>query len=173
MSNWISIDLNAIAGICLSITIIYIAVILFTRIFGKRSFSKMSSFDFPMTIAVGSIIASTILSPKPSIMQAIVGLLMVYILQLIAAYLRRYKPFEELIDNSPLLLMDGSKILKENLLKARVTETDLRGKIREANVVQLSDIKAVIFETTGDISIIHKNDDTEIDSWIMKDVKLE
>lgn len=173
MSNWISINYTTVVGICLSITVIYIAVIFLTRIFGKRSFSKMSSFDFPMTIAVGSIIATTILSPNPSILQGVVGLLMVYVLQLLAAYLRRYKPFEKLIDNSPLLLMDGAKILKENLLKARVTETDLRGKIREANVAQLSDIKAVIFETTGDISIIHKNDDTEIDPWIMKDVKLE
>ncbi|OAQ42163.1 hypothetical protein A5893_03340 [Pedobacter psychrophilus] len=170
MKDWIEINGTTILGICVSVAIIYVVIIVLTRIFGKRSFSKMSSFDFAMTVAVGSIIATIILSPKPSLLQGIVGLLMVYALQLIAAYFRRFKFFEKLIDNSPLLLMDGEKILEENLLKARVTETDLRSKLREANVIKLSQIKAVVFETTGDISVLHHANDDEIDSWIMKDV---
>jgi uncharacterized membrane protein YcaP (DUF421 family) len=119
---------------------------------------------------VGSIIATTILSPKPSLWEGIFGLLMVYILQLTAAFLRRYKFFERMIDNTPLLLMDGEKILSQNLLKARVTETDLRSKLREANITKLSQIKAVVFETTGDISVLHHPNNEDIDSWIMKDV---
>jgi len=33
---------------------VYAAILLYTRIVGPRSFSKMSSADFAMTIAVGS-----------------------------------------------------------------------------------------------------------------------
>ncbi len=170
MKNWMSIDSETLLGIFITLLSVYIAIIILTRIFGKRSFSKISGFDFPMTIAVGSIIASTILSPTPSILQGVFCLFLVYTFQLTAGYLRRYKRFSKLIDNSPLLLMDGSKILKDNLLKARVTETDLRGKLREANVVQLSQVKAVIFETTGDISVLHSDSDKNIDDWIMQDV---
>lgn len=173
MKNWISIDAETMLGIFITVLLVYISVILFTRVFGKRSFSKMSGFDFPMTIAVGSIIATTILSPKPSILQGVFGLFIVYTFQLTAGYLRRYTPFSKAVDNTPLLLMDGSKILKENLLKARVTETDLRGKLREANVTQLSQIKAVVFETTGDISVLHNDDNEKVDYWIMQDVDLK
>ena len=152
---------------------IYIAVILFTRISGKRSFSKMSSFDFAMTVAVGSIVASTILSSSVKMIEGIIGLAIVYILQIGIALARRNKSFQSIVDNSPLLLMDGNKIISANLLKARVTEGDLRSKLREANVTELSQIKAVIFETTGDISVLHKEDDSPLDLWIMKDVKRE
>ena len=149
----------------------YIAVILLTRISGKRSFSKMSSFDFAMTVAVGSIIATTILSSSVKMIEGIIGLASVYVLQIGIAFARRNKTIQNIVDNSPLLLMDGDKIISSNLLKARVTESDLRSKLREANVTEMSQIKAVIFETTGDISILHKEDDHPIDLWIMKDVK--
>ena len=54
--------------------------------------------------------------------------------------------------------MDGNEILEDNLRKARVTKSDLRSKLREANVTRLDQVKSVIFETTGDISVLHKED---------------
>lgn len=170
MEKWININFTAASGIFISTIVIYIAVILLTRIFGKRSFSKMSSFDFAMTIAVGSVIASTMLSSSVSLLEGLWGLLLIYILQISAAFLRRYKFFEAAIDNTPLLLMDGATILHDNLKKARVTEADLRSKLRESNVLQLSQVQSVIFETTGDISVLHSEKNQKIDEWILKDV---
>ncbi|RKS55139.1 uncharacterized protein DUF421 [Gillisia mitskevichiae] len=171
MEKWFEASGTSLVAICISAIGIYIAVIIFTRIAGKRSFSKMSSFDFAMTVAIGSIIASTILSKSISLLQGIVGLAIVYILQISAALFRRFKFFQKAIDNTPLLLMDGEKILKDNLRKARVTESDLRSKLREANVTQMSQIKAVVFETTGDISVLHASDDSNLEEWLLKGVK--
>lgn len=172
MEKWMDTTPTAALAIVLSSVGIYLAVILFTRIFGKRSFSKMSSFDFAMTVAVGSIIATTILSSSVSLSEGVIGLFTVYILQLTAAYFRKYKLVQQAIDNEPLLLMDGTNILYENLRKARVTEGDLRSKLREANVLQLSQVKAVVFETTGDMVVLHSQDTTmNVEAWLMKDVK--
>lgn len=159
------------AIILLSSVGIYFAIIALTRISGKRSFSKMSSFDFAMTVAVGSIVATTILSSSVKMIEGIIGLSIVYLLQISIALARRNKTVQNMVDNSPLLLMDGEKIIESNLIKARVTEGDLRSKLREANVTQLNQVKAVIFETTGDISVLHKESNSPIDLWIMKDVK--
>ncbi|MGJ8592826.1 MAG: DUF421 domain-containing protein [Aquaticitalea sp.] len=156
--------------VCSSIGI-YIAVILYTRLFGKRSFSKLSSFDFAMTVAVGSMIATTVLSDSVSFADGAIGLLMVYALQLIAAFLRRYKWFRDLIDNTPTLLMDGDVMLWDNMKSVRVTEGDIRSKLRESNVSELSEVKAVIFETTGDIVVLHKQHNRPIEDWIMEDVQ--
>ena len=149
---------------------IYISVIVLTRIFGKRSFSKMSSFDFAMTVAIGSIIATVVLSSTVSLLEGIIGLFSVYILQIGAALLRRLDIVQKFMDNSPLLLMDGTEVLTDNLRRAKVTESDLRSKLREANVTKLSQVKAVIFETTGDISVLHKDDEHGVEEWLMKDV---
>jgi uncharacterized membrane protein YcaP (DUF421 family) len=117
------------------------------------------------------MIATTVLSDSVSLADGAIGLLMVYSLQLMAAFFRRYKWFREIIDNQPTLLMDGETMLKENMKAVRVTEGDIRSKLRESNVTQLSEIKAVIFETTGDIVVMHKRDDNPVDDWLLKDVK--
>jgi len=171
MEKWFEASLSSLIAIIVSAVGIYAAIIIFTRLAGKRSFSKMSSFDFAMTVAVGSIIATTVLSASVSLLQGIVGLAAVYILQISAAFFRRFSWFQEAIDNSPLLLMDGKNILYKNLKKARVTEGDLRSKLREANVLHLSQVRAVVFETTGDISVLHtSNENQELEDWLTKDV---
>lgn len=171
MEKWFETSLASLLAIIITAIGIYAAVILFTRIAGKRSFSKLSSFDFAMTVAIGSLIATTVLSESVSLLEGVVGMAAIYLLQISAALLRRFKFFRNTIDNAPLLLMDGQKILEENLKKARVTKGDLRNKLREANVIRKDQIKAVVFETTGDISVLHSDGNEELENWLMKDVK--
>ncbi|WP_417884972.1 DUF421 domain-containing protein [Zunongwangia sp.] len=170
MEKWFEASPTSLLAIIISAIGIYCLVIIYTRIAGKRSFSKMSSFDFAMTIASGSILASTILLKNVSLLQGAIGLLIVYVLQISTAYLRRFHLFQKLTDNKPLLLMKDGEIFHDNLKKARVTESDLRGKLREANVIQLSEVRAVVFETTGDVSVLHCNPKKELEEWLIKDV---
>ena len=149
---------------------VYVVVILLTRIFGKRSLSKMSSFDFAMTVAVGSIMASTAMSPDTSLTEGATALLVLYFFQTSVAFLRRYRLFYQVIDNSPLLLMDGSEILHENLKQARVTVNDLRYKLRQANVTHLSQVRAVVFETSGEISVL-TGSGKNFDTWLLDNVQ--
>lgn len=171
MEKWFGASYSSLLAIFLTATGIYLAVIIFTRLAGKRSFSKISSFDFAMTVAIGSLIAATTLSPSTSLIQGIAGVASIYLLQIGAALLRRYEFFQNAIDNTPLLLMDGENILEENLRKARVTKKDLKSKLREANVIKLKQVRAVVFETTGDITVMHSDDPSvQIEDWLLEGV---
>ncbi len=172
MKEWIFSSVDALLPTFVSAVLLYFLVILYTRIFGLRSFSKMSSFDFAMTVAVGTMLASAIVNKSPSVVQSGIALLSLYLLQSIIALLRqRVSWFNESVDNQPILLMDGSKILSKNLKKAQLTEDDLRSKLREANVWNYSQVKAVVFETTGDVSVLHTSQDTELDPDILQGVR--
>lgn len=172
MEKWFTFAWGDALAIIITATGIYLAIILMTRICGKRSFSKMSSFDFAMTVAIGSIIATTVLSKSVSLSHGIVGVVSVYLLQISVSFARRLLWVQKIVDNPPLLLMDGEQILHENLRKARVTEGDLRSKLREANVLKLSQVKAVVFEATGDVSVLHTDQSLHLDEWLLKDVNL-
>lgn len=160
-------DKYGFVAIILTAIGIYIALVLFTRISGKRSFSKMSSFDFAMTVAIGSVLATVILSKSVSLQHGITALAIIYTLQLLVAAARRFKIIRNIMDNKPTLLMQNGKIIEGSLKKCKVTESDLKAKLREANVIQLSEVKAVVFESTGDISVLHGTDDKDVDDWIM------
>lgn len=137
---------------------IYIAFILFTRMYGVRSFSKMSSFDFAITVGIGTVIASTVLNENPPLFQSIAALGCLFVLQMTVSKFRSYSFMRTLVDNKPILLMNGAGILQENMKTAKVTHEDLLSKLREANVIQFSQVKAVIMETNGDISVLHHQD---------------
>lgn len=171
--SWIASTPTAVAMVALTGLVVYATLLLFTRLAGLRSFAKMSSFDFAMTVAMGSLIASTILMKDPPLVQAISGLAVLFGLQTLVSWLRKQTSFmPKLVDNRPLLLMAGSNVIQENLATARVTESDLHSKLREAGVTHLGDVLAVVMETTGDVSVIKAGDGSrEVDLSLFEDVR--
>jgi uncharacterized membrane protein YcaP (DUF421 family) len=158
--DWIAQNAASLVMIPASAAGIYLAVVLATRIWGLRSFSKMSGFDFAMTVAVGSVVASTVVAPTPRLLQGVAGVASIFVLQWIVARARiGTRAARRLVDNEPLLLMDGGTLLEANLDAAGVTRADLVAKLREANVLRRSQVEAVVMETTGDISVLHTEGD--------------
>lgn len=167
-TSWYSVLMAIISSIG-----IYIVLIMFTRMAGLRSFSKMSSFDFAITVAFGSILGSTILFKAPSLVHASVALGSLFGIQMLVASLRGSSTLmSKIIDNEPLLLMKNTEVIEGNLKKAKVTHADLRAKLREANVTQLSQVQAVVMETTGDIAVLHHEDPAHsLDDVLLEDVR--
>ena len=156
MSDWFTATPASLAAIVLSTVGAYAAVLVYTRLAGLRSFAKMSSFDFAMTVAIGSMLASAILNETPSLPQAVVGLGAVYGLQrLVGVARQRFSWVQHVVDNEPLLLMDGPEMLRGNMKRCSVTEDDLWAKLRAANVLDLRQVRAVVMETTGDVTVLH------------------
>ncbi|RXG12290.1 putative protein DUF421 [Leeuwenhoekiella aestuarii] len=153
-------------------TIIFVLIVVYTRLFGLKSFSKMTGFDFVITVAIGSILGMTINSGNPSILLGAAILFILYALNYTVTLLRyKSEKAENLIDNEPLILMENGEVIWENMKASKVTEAELKSKLREANVIRLKQVKAVILETTGEISVLHTNDESiEIEDYIMGDV---
>jgi len=157
--DWIYQSSDPILETLAGIVLMFTAVVVITRIVGLRSFAKFSTFDFAFTVATGSAISATLTSSTTVVHGAttVFGLL---ILTAIVAYLQREANwFNDLISNKPLLLMDGAEILEDNLKAARVSKSQLIAKLREANVLKLDQVRAVVLETTGDISVLHVSED--------------
>ncbi len=168
--DWLFSDWNTLLITIFSTILIYIGIIIITRINGLRTFAKMSSFDFAITIAIGSLIASTLISKSQSVANGVVGLIILISLQALVAWIRKKSDwFEHTISNTPVLLMDGSRLLRENMHATRVAESDLYAKLREANVTNFDQVLAVVLETTGDISVLHaSNEDEQLDPDLLK-----
>jgi uncharacterized membrane protein YcaP (DUF421 family) len=143
-----------LVAIVIAAVVIYATVILAARLVGLRSFAKMSAFDLAMTVAVGSVIASASTGAAP-LAAAVTAIVVLFGLQASVARLRRTSRLDRLVDNQPLLLMDGATILDDHLDAVRLTREDLVAKLRSANVSRLDQVQAVVFETTGDISVLH------------------
>ena len=136
-----------------AIALTYAAVILLTRIVGLRSFTRLSSFDFAATIAVGSLIAAAAIGTTP-LWSGLAAIGALFAAQAAVGWARRQGWGHALVDNQPLLLMDGSEVLTENLAAAGLIEADLAAQLRQAGATGRDEVRAVILETSGDVSVI-------------------
>ncbi|MCL3881454.1 YetF domain-containing protein [Marivita sp. GX14005] len=132
-------------------------IILLVRIVGLRSFSKMTNFDFVMTVAMGSLLAGASQSNAwVELFQTMAAMASLFAVQYTVAQIRqRSDRFDELVQNTPVLLMKDGVILHDMLRRTRVSEEDLIAKLREANALDLSQVRAVVLETTGNVTVLH------------------
>lgn len=132
-------------------------IILLVRIVGLRSFSKMTNFDFVMTVAMGSLLAGASQAQEwTGFFQTLTAMASLFGVQYFVSRLRRWSPrLDALVQNTPVLLMKDGVILHDALRATRVAENDLIAKLREANALDLASVRAVVLETTGNISVLH------------------
>lgn len=65
----------------------YSALVLLVRVSGKRTLAKMNAFDLVVTIALGSTLASVLLSADVALAEGVLGLTVLITLQLVVAWL--------------------------------------------------------------------------------------
>lgn len=175
MINWeaIAATSGAVGTLLLTALIIYAVLILLTRLFGVRSFSTLSPLDLSITFAIGAVLASTVLSKNPPLLRGIVALVALFALQFLGSVLRQQSSqANNLLENRPLLLMAGKEILHDNMQTAYMTKDDLYAKLREANVVSFEQIRAVVMESTGTVSVLQvRPGDPEPDLELLGNVR--
>ena len=154
-SQWIGTTWVAAGWVLATTVAIFVAVLIATRIAGLRSLSKMSSFDFAMTVAVGSVMAGTATSSSVPFSHGIIALVGLYGTQVAVARVRMHASGGKVVDNTPTVLMAGTRMIDAHLRDTRVTADDVRARLREANVLNYDQVVAVVLETTGDVSVIH------------------
>jgi len=172
MFDWIMTDASTLALIGLSVLLTVGALIGLNRLFGLRSFSKLSGFDFAITVAFGSILAGTVMADDPPVFQGVGALLCLFIIQAAIAYTRRkWTWVSAVVNNEPRLVWRDGEFLDDQMKAAQITKSDIVAKMREANAIRLQDVLAVVVETTGDISVLHKTgNERKIDAQVMEGV---
>ncbi|MDT0303874.1 DUF421 domain-containing protein [Streptomonospora wellingtoniae] len=134
----------------------YLSLVLFSRIAGLRSFSQMTNFDMAATVAFGSMVATTAVSAKTSLLEGVVALGVLFTAQGVLAWARRRYGAERLLDSGPLLLMRDGVVVEDNLARARMSRGDLCSKLRLAGVTAFDQAAAVVMESTGEVSVLRR-----------------
>jgi len=165
-TTWLDI---ATRGILLAVAAILWVVVL-VRINGLRSLSKMTNFDFVMTVALGSLVAGAAqASDWKAFAQAMVAMAGLFLVQFLAAQIRKSSDrAEDAMQNDPVFLMRNGEFCDAALKKTRVAKSDLIAKLREANVLDYGQVRAVVLETTGDVSVLHGD---HLDETLIENVK--
>lgn len=133
----------------------YIILIIFLRVSGKRTLSKMNSFDFIVTIALGSTLATVTLNKNVMLFDGALAFFLLIMLQYIITYLStRYKAVSNFVKPTPNMLVYKGQILTEAMRKERVVEEEIYAVVRQNGLSSLDEVAAIVLETDGSFTLI-------------------
>ena len=148
----------------------YAALIIFLRVSGKRTLSKWNAFDFVVTIALGSTLASVIISKDVVLIEGVIAFALLIGLQFVITRLSvRFNFIENVVKAEPTLLFDKGEFLNEAMRRQRVAESEVRAAIRSKGFASIENIEAVVLETDGTFSVVKKSANDS--RTALKDVK--
>lgn len=146
-------------------TLSYCGLILFLRVTGKRTLSKMNAFDFVVTVALGSTLATALLSKDISLSEGLAAFALLCVLQyLVAVASVRSRRFQQLVKSEPSLVFFQGDYLQSALRRERVTEEEVLAAVRGAGYSELASVKAVVLETDGSFSVLPVQDGATADT---------
>ena len=153
-------DWSGIIRILIVGVLAYIALIIFLRVSGKRTLSKWNAFDFVVTIALGSTLASVIISKDVVLIEGVIAFALLIGLQFVITRLSvRFDSIKNVVKAEPTLLFDKGEFLPEAMRRQRVAESEIRAAIRSKGFASIEEIEAVVLETDGTFSVIKKSAD--------------
>ncbi|MCD7058738.1 DUF421 domain-containing protein [Pelagibacterium xiamenense] len=162
--DWASLEqivIKAVVG--------FASLVALLRIAGKRSIAKLNAFDLVLVFTVGSILATTILNTQTTISEGLLALGMLVGLQWLTAWLAtRSAAFRGLIKSEPTLLVYEGKLLRANMRRERVADIEVQAALRQQGVHDISQVKAVVLETEGDITVLKASGGDDIPETLRK-----
>ncbi|TCP30201.1 uncharacterized membrane protein YcaP (DUF421 family) [Scopulibacillus darangshiensis] len=143
--------------IILRTVIIFITIFIWSRILGKKLVSHMTFFDFVAGISLGSLVASSIMTPDIHLLQSVISISLFAFLSLLLGIISfNSLSLRKIINSGPAVVIKDGEVQDDELKKARLTIHDLMMLLRKKDVFYIDQIEAAMLETDGTLSVLIK-----------------
>ena len=137
----------------------YAWLVFVLRLSGKRSLAKLNAFDLVVTVALGSTLATVLLTKDVAFAEGALAFCMPALLQWIVAQLSiRSSWFSDLVRSRPRLLVEDGDFRDGAMRDERVTRAEVEASIRKSGIGRIEDVGAVVLESDGSMSVLERSD---------------
>jgi uncharacterized membrane protein YcaP (DUF421 family) len=147
---------SGVARVLIVGVLAYVYLIALVRGFGKRTLSKLNAFDLVVTVALGSTLATILLSNSVALVEGLTALTLLVVLQFGVAFLSvRSERFADMVRSEPTLLLRDGTLCHDAMRRARVTEDELMTVLRaNGQSADPEEAAAIILESDGSFSVL-------------------
>lgn len=148
-------DWNGIARVLMVGSAAYAALVILLRISGKRTLTKLNAFDLVVTVALGSCLATVLLSKDVAALEALAAFVVLVGGQFVLTWLSvRSNHVRRIIKSEPRVILWQGQALPHALRAERITQDELNAAIRGHGLSCARDAAAVVLETDGSLHVL-------------------
>lgn len=130
--------------------IVYFALIVLLRVFGKRELAQLNPFDLVVLLSVSNTVQNAIIGDDNSLTGGLLGALTLFgINYIVVRFLFRHRNLDQVLEGSPTNLISEGKLDRAALSKELISESELLTVARRQGFDSLEEIETCILEPGG------------------------
>lgn len=138
--------------------VIFIWLLLATKLMGQRQIGRLTAFDFIVAFTVGGTAAGVLNNSRNALIGALTTIATMTVLDIGAAYLSlKNAKLRRLVQDEPLVLIQNGRLIESMMRKARFNLDDLMLELRQKDIHNLNDVEFAILESNGKLSVLPKS----------------
>ena len=135
--------------------VVYLFLLIAFRLAGKRQVAQITAFDLVVLLIISNVVQNAVIGNDNSLGGGLFGATVIFLINAVVAWLTfRFKRIERLVEHTPTVLVRSGRILRENLRRERLSLPEFRASLRQHGVVSLRDVRYVILEEDGHITVL-------------------
>jgi uncharacterized membrane protein YcaP (DUF421 family) len=140
-------------------SMVYFALLVMMRVSGKRTVGQFTPFDLLVVMLLSESVSASLAGGDDSIPGGLLLAGTLIALNVIVATLTaRVRGIASLIDGEPVLLGRDGKLFHAAIRRQHIPLGDVEQALRQ-NDTQLADMKLLMLETDGEITVVSKDKD--------------
>jgi uncharacterized membrane protein YcaP (DUF421 family) len=154
--------------------LVYAFLVVLLRLAGVRTLSQMNAFDLVVLLTLSNTVQNAIIGNDNSVLGGMIGAATLVALNVaVVRYLYRHQALDRRIEGEPIRLVDEGRFVRANLEKCLITEDELMAAIRRQGASELEEVRRVILETSGAISVLLRHPTPEEAAQVALAARLE
>jgi uncharacterized membrane protein YcaP (DUF421 family) len=135
--------------------VVYLFLVIGLRLAGKRELAQLNPFDLVVLLSLSNTVQNAIIGNDNSITGGIIGAAALLIINyFVVRFVFKHKRLDQLFEGSPTTLIEHGKIIKENLAKELLTESELLTVAHRQGFDRLSEIESAVLEAGGSFYMV-------------------
>ena len=142
--------------------VVYVCLIGFLRLFGKRELAQLNPFDLVVLLSLSNTVQNAIIGDDNSVTGGIVGAFSLLAINwIVVRILFKLPKLNEALEGDETVLIRGGKIDHEALKRESLTELELLSVIHKQGLDELSDVEKCVLEPNGTFYVEPKKPSAE------------
>jgi uncharacterized membrane protein YcaP (DUF421 family) len=137
--------------------IVYCALVVLLRAFGKRELAQLNPFDLVVLLSLSNTVQNAIIGADNSLSGGLVGALtLLFVNYLVVRFLFRHRRLDQLFEGRPTVLVEKGRVLNKALAKELLSHSELMTVLHRQGFDRLEDVEECILEPGGTFYIQRK-----------------
>jgi uncharacterized membrane protein YcaP (DUF421 family) len=130
--------------------IVYVFLVLFLRIFGKRELAQLNPFDLVVLLSLSNTVQNAIIGNDTSVTGGLIGAFSLLLTNyLVVRFLFRHRRIDQILEGNPAVLVENGKVCHKELAKELLTEAELLTVCHRQGFAHVNEVESCVLEPGG------------------------